>query len=309
MNKRNLLLILILTTILSCGKTNQQEVEDALFHARQLLTGGRCAEALEALAKIPAQPKNVDYLKLSASGHACIGGYSTPTFFLTDLSKVSASQTAFLGSLATFSTSNMTSNASQDYLSLKTAINILLLGGGNTTSSYANRTATLGSLDNNNLSVFALYMILVELGKFMNYYGNVDDSTGVKGGGAGINECYMDYTDATAQAGIALQGGDSCDLFNEGSADLNASRARQCEGIVLFNNFIDIINNVSFSGSNSGSLGNLSGSVTSACSAGATFNAETCDVKTFSECVNDTTNIDNVQIERYYGIIFENMHI
>jgi len=309
MSKTNLLLILIFTTILSCGKTNQEEVDDALFHARQLLTGGRCAEALEAIAKIPPQPRNADYLKISASGHACIGGYSTPTFFLTDISKVSASQTAFLGSLATFSTSNMTSNASEDYLSLKTAINILLLGGGISASSYSNRSAALGSLDNNNLSVFALYMILVELGKFMNYYGNANDTTGVKGGGSGLNECYMDYTDATAQAGIALQGGDSCDLFNEGGADLNASRTRQCEGIVLFNNFIDIINNVTFSGSNSGSLGSLSTNVTSPCTPGATFNAETCNVKTFSECVDDTTNINNVQIERFYGIIFENMHI
>lgn len=309
MTLKNLLLIILLTLCFSCGTSDEEKVEDAIFHARQLLTGGRCAEALEILGTIPAQPRNVDYLKTSASAYACLGGYSTVEFFATDLSKIGATQTAFLGSLATFSTSDMTQDPSAAYLQLKTATSVLLLGGGITESSFNARSGVLGTVENNNLSVFAIYMIMVELGRFMNYYGNAVDSTGVKGGGAQANGCYMDYTDADAIAGIALDGTDSCDTTNEGHPTITGNRERACDGIVLFNNFIDIITNVTFSGSNVGSLGSLASSVTSACTAGAIFNAETCATKTFTGCVEDTTNIDAVQIERYYGIIFENMHL
>ena len=309
MTIRNLLLILFLVLGFSCGTTNQEDVEDAIFHARQLLTGGRCAEALEALAKVPYQPKNIDYLEAAASAHACIGGYNTVTFFLDDLDKLGTSQTAFLGSLATFSTSNMTTSASSAYLSIKTAINTLIMAGGISSSSYANRSGAIGASANNNISVFSLYMILVELGKFMNYYGNADDSTGIKGTGGQANECYMDYTDAQAIAAIGLGTSGSCNLPNEGHPDLTGDRTRACEGVVLFNNLIDIISNVIFSGTNSGSLGDLAAGISSVCAGGATFNREICDVKTFSECVSNTADIDSNQLERFYGIIFENMHL
>lgn len=308
MIRKNLLLLLLVILSFSCGTTNQEDVEDAIFHAKQLLTGGRCGEALEALAKVPYQNSNVDYLTTYASAHACNAGYSTVNFFLEDLDKLSTTQTGFLGSLATFSTSNMAQDNSSGYQSLWVAINSLITAGGITDVSYAGRTDAIGASQNSNLSVFALYLILAQLGNFTNYYGNSVDATGVKGGGGNPNECYLDYTDGTAQAGIGLQGGDSCDLFNEGSAELNGNRTRRCEGIVLFNNFLDIILNISFSGNNSGNLNDLK-SIAGGCTAGATFNAETCEVKSVSECVSNTTDIDNVQIERYYGIIIENMHL
>lgn len=306
---KNTLLIFLLVLGFSCGMSSEEEVEDAIFHARQLLTSGLCEEALEALSAIPYQPKNVDYLEATASAHACMGGYSTIEFFLTDLDKIGSTQTALLGSLATFSTSNMTTSASDAYISIKTAINTLIMGGGVSTSSYAKRSAALGSTANNNISVFALYMTLVELGKFLNYYGDANDTTGIKGGGPQSNECYMDYADATALVAIGLGTSGACNAGNEGHASLTGNRTRACEGIVLFNNLLDILANVSFSGSNSGDLGDLAGNISGACTAGPVFNAETCTTKTFANCVSDTTNIDAAQIERFYAIVFENMHL
>lgn len=310
-----LFLFLIFSTLLSCGKNSEEEIEDAIFHAQQLLTSGLCAEALAALAEIPYQPTNATYLKTLASGQACLGGYNTTTFFSTDLDKLGTSQTAFLGSLATFSTSDMTVTNSSNYQSIFSAINTLTLGGGVTESTFAGRSAALGASQNNNLSVFALYTILVELGKFLNFYGNADDTTGVKGTGGQANVCYFNYTNVTAVAAVSGSTSGACDhpgsptghpsLILPANSD---TRARACEGIVLFNNFLDIIANLTFSGTNSGDLNDLK-SITNACTSIPGINTETCNTKTVSACINNTTDITDVQFELFYAVIFENMHL
>ncbi len=314
MLKNFLFLAIILTLFISCGATDEEEIEDAIFNAQQLLTNGQCAEALEVLLKVPYQPSNATYLKTLASGQACLGGYNTTVFFDSDLSKLGTSQTAFLGSLATFSTSNMTVTNSSNYQNIFNAIDTLTLAGGLTDASYAARTAALGATKNNNISVFALYTILVELGKFLNFYGNADDSTGIKGAGGLPNVCYFNYTNVTAVAAVSASSSGACD--HPGSTTGHTSlvlpantdtRARACEGIVLFNNFIDIIANLTFSGSNSGDLNSLK-SITNTCTSIPGITTETCTTKTVSSCISDTTNITDVQFELYYSVIFENMH-
>jgi hypothetical protein len=310
MNKKNLLLLLLVIFSFSCGTTNQEDIEDAIFHAKQLLTGGRCGEALEALTKVPYQASNPDFLTVTASAQGCLGGYNTPTFFLEDLDKLGTGQTTFLGSLATFSTSNMTTSMDANYNSIESAINTLLYGGGISEVSFANRSGALTSSANNNISVFALYMILVELGKFTNFYGDANDTTGVKGGG-GNHDCYIDYNDGDGViAGVlgALAG--TCTAVtdtSQGDLDMPAGRAKACDGIILMNNFLDIIGNVSFSGSNSGDLGDLA-SLGDLCAASGQISAATCSVKTHATCLNDTTNITDQDIERYFAIVFETMH-
>lgn len=313
MTKANLLILMFLFMGFSCGTTNQEEVEDAIFHARQLLTGGKCTEALEALAKIPYQPANVDFLEAMASGQACVGGYSTVTFFLEDLDQLATGQTTFLGSLTTFSTSNMTSSMDSSYNSIESAINTLIYGGGIADPDFGSRSAALTFNGNNNISVFALYMILVELGKFMNYYGDANDTTGVKSGGPQANECYLNYANfGDGIINAALTGGSSgsCDAAAEGHGDLDvpANRGKACDGIVLFNNFLDIIGNVSFSGNNSGSLSSLA-SLTDACTTILGAGADVCTVTTHSTCVSDTANISDLEIEQFYSLVFENMHL
>lgn len=314
MFKRFLIFILVSVCLVSCGSTDEEDVEDAIFHAQQLLTSGLCAEAIEALLKIPYQPANTTYLKTLASSQACLGGYNTTTFFATDLSKLGTAQTAFLGSLATFSTSNMTETNSSNYQSILSAIKTLTLAGGISESSYASRSVILGASKNKNLSVFALYAILVELGKFLNFYGNANDSTGVKGTGGQANVCYFNYTNVTAVAAVSASTSGACDhpgaAVGHPSLILPANpdtRARACEGIVLFNNFLDIIANITFSGSNSGDLNNLK-SITNACTSIPGINTETCSTKTVSTCVSNTTDITDIQFELFYSVIFENMH-
>ncbi|MFT6069917.1 MAG: hypothetical protein ACJAT2_000931 [Bacteriovoracaceae bacterium] len=315
MLKKLLYLILIFSLFTSCGATDEEEVEDAIFNAQQLLTSGLCSEALEVLIKIPYQPANDTYIKTLASAQACLGGYNTTVFFDSDLAKLGTAQTAFLGSLATFSTSNMTQSNSSSYQNIFSAIKTLTLAGGLTNSSYAGRTTAIGAIKNNNISVFALYTILVELGKFLNYYGNADDTTGVKGTGGQANVCYFNYTNGTAVAAVSGSTSGSCDhpgstaghpsLVLPANAD---TRERACEGIVLFNNFLDIIANITFSGTNSGDLNDLK-SIAESCSSIPGVNSEICTTKTVASCVSDTTNITDVQFELYYSVIFENMHL
>ena len=105
------------------------------------------------------------------------------------------------------------------------------------------------------LEVFALYLILIQMGKFIYFFGNTD-SDGVKGGGTQSNSCYLNYTSLPARAVInAATPPNSCNPDGTtGHPDLDNDRALKCYGVILFNNFIDIIGNLTFVGDNADGL-------------------------------------------------------
>lgn len=312
--QKALVLIFLLFLAIGCGLSKEEEVDDAISQAHRLLSSQKCAEAMAVLNGVGQQTSNPDWLSAYASSQACLAPWSVVSFFATDLPNMNTGQAAIVGSLATFVQAVMTSPSDGAYTNLRAAINTLLYAGGISTVSHNNRVLELGAGDTSNLDIQALYMIINQIGQYSRFYGNASAATGVKGSGAALSQCYIDYTDNDAQTIVtAYPGSNNCNSFVLGHAQLTVSRTRLCEGIVLFNNFIDIIGNVTIDPtSNNGGLSDLTANIGDVCAAAAGGGLDlggTCTVKTQSVCENDTNgDISDAQIERFFAVTWEALH-
>lgn len=322
--QKTLVLLFLLILTYGCGLSSEEELDDAITQAHRLLSSNKCGEAIAVLNGVGQQTSNANWLSAYASAQACNAPWKVVTFFATDLDKLStASSTAIVGSTATFTQAVMTSPTDGAYTNLRAAINTLLAAGGITNISYANRAAAIGTSKASNLAIQTLYLQLTQLGQFSRYYGNADQTSGTKGTGTNpsSNGCYINYTDnaaSGAQAYLTAVGAlGTCDTFVEGNPDLTGNRARLCEGIVLMNNFLDILANVTLDPTgNNGNLGDLDELATSIETACADANTNygvdfggTCTVKTQSICENNADNTYNIEhLERYYAVIWEGLH-
>ena len=59
---------------------------------------------------------------------------------------------------------------------------------------------------------------------------------------------------------------------------------RQCQGIVLFNNMVNLMLNISFTGGNTGSLSSLSDAIDTLCSDEANIPVAICSVRDMDDC-------------------------
>ena len=311
--QKTLVIIGLMFLAFGCGLSKEEEVDDAISQAHRLLSANKCAEAIAVLNGVGQQTSNAEWLGVYADAQACLAPWSVVSFFATDLPNMSTSQTALVGSLATFQQAVMTSPSDGAYTNLRAAINTLLFAGGITEVSHSNRVDALGLSSANNIGVHALYMMINQIGQFSRYYGNALSTTGVKGS-AGVSQCYINYTDGDAQLVVsAYPAANNCNSFVLGHPQLTASRTRLCEGIVLFNNFIDIIANIAIGDTgNNGGLDELSANIGDLCATAAGGGLDlggTCTVKTHSVCLNDTNgDISAAQIERFYAVTWEAMH-
>ncbi len=314
---RKLLIWTFILLLSSCGG-DPEEVTNAIDEANFLLTDRNCAEARAALDAVGYQANNARYIGVYASTFACEANYSTVNFFADDLTNLNSAAGGFFSSLAGFSTSDlMTSATDPDFLKLQEAIDTILYSGGNTSSSSFSRSQVFGTSDSTNLNVQALYMILVNFGRWLRYHGNAS-ATGVKGGGTNpeANNCLFTYNtsgpnyalvldalnDGTAQSG-------TCNSTNApfvgtddiSTADAATNKTRLCRGIVLFNNFIDIILNITFTGTNTGELNNLAATFETLCDDIAAFGAGLCALRDMTSC--EATAIENLEV--YSAWLFE----
>ena len=262
---RFFIFLVILSSTFGCG-SKEDEIKRSLKKARVHLSNFQCDEALDELNEVGIQNKNPDYLKILASAYTCKAGFSEPTFFGTDLPLMGTGDADFFGSITTFTTSNATSSLSLSYSYLQQAIETLLYPGDLNESSYANRVSLFGESEVSNMDSQALYMILAQIGNYLQLYGNTDDS-GNKGAGDTLttNDCITDYTTPSSQAArTAATGGgliSPCTSNADGHPELASTasgrKIRLCQGVVLFNNFIDIFSNLTFTGVNSETLDDL----------------------------------------------------
>lgn len=299
---KNTILILIFSLLLlfGCG-SDTSEVENAIDEANYLLNDRSCLAAREVLDEAGYQNNNPRYLAAYATTYACEAGYSTIDFFANDLDNLSATSNGFFGSLASFSTSNtMTSAADTDFTKLRQAVNTILYAGGATTSSALARKNTFGTRDGNNLNVQALYMNLVALGRWLRYHGNTNAS-GEKGAGTNpeANTCLYPYG---AAFDSLLDDGDtgSCTNVAKTATD-DTTIATLCNGIVLFNNFFDIIINISFSGTNTGSLNDLGQTFQDVCDDLPAQYQSFCQLRDQATC--EAQDVDELQ--GYSILVFE----
>lgn len=308
--------ILLFAMILaSCGG-DAEEIDGAIDEANFFLTSRECSKARQVLDEVGYQTNNPRYVGVYASTYACESSYSTVSFFADDLTNLNATSTGFFGSLAAFSTSNlMTSATDPDFLVLQQAIDTILYSGGNGSSSSASRIASFGLREATNLNVQALYMILVNFGRWLRYHGNASPA-GIKGTGTNpeANNCLFSYTiggpNWAGNVEAALQTGNSGTCLpvaptgtdDISTADPATNKQRLCRGIVLFNNFIDIIVNVNFTGTNTGSLNQLGTTFNSLCQDIPQFADALCDLRDMTGC--EATPIEDLEV--YSAWLFEN---
>lgn len=307
-------LFLILTLFLSACGGEGEEIENAIDEANYFLTTRECAKAREVLDAVGYQTNDPRYVAVYSTTYACEASYSTVNFFADDLTSLSSTAGGFFGSLAGFSTSGlMTSATDTDFTNLQQAIDTILYSGANTTSSSANRIAKFGLRDATNLNVQALYMILVNFGRWLRYHGNAD-ALGNKGGGTNpeANTCLFSYDNGGANWLVvedALNDGVSgtcTDVARTGTDDITTAdpavnKQRLCRGIVLFNNFIDIVLNINFTGTNTGELNNLATTFNTLCQDVTQFADALCDLRDMSGC--EATPIEDLEV--YSAWLFE----
>lgn len=245
---RSIFVIFILSLLYSCAKKPAEEIWEAIDVAQTYLSQEKCSEAIKVLEEVGRQTDDSVYLQVLASAYACRAGYNAIRFIGNDIPTINTASAQLMNSLVLLSSSHETVTDSDSYTDVKTAINILLEANGGSQPSQIARTETFGSRKAGDMGVQALLISIVQLGKFLNYYGNVDAS-GNKGG-LGGNFCFITYTYGDAQA-AANSGGGVCDGNSPGHPDLDytteAGKRRLCEGLMLITNLIDILDNIDVS--------------------------------------------------------------
>lgn len=249
---RSIALIFTLFLFVSCAKTTDEKVAEAIDVANTYLSEGKCDSAIDVLEDVGRQSSNAIYLQVLASAYSCRAGFSELTFLLTDLDVMTQATTptsTLLTYLSIISTSTETEADSDSYTDLKTAIN-LLIDSTSAQPSQSARNSKFGSRKAGDMGMQALLMMFAQLGKFLHYYGDVHPTTGAKGGGSASNNCFIAYTDATA---ISALGTGTCSSSGSrtGNSDLSlaesnlpATKAKLCEGLMLVTNIIDTLNNI-----------------------------------------------------------------
>ncbi|MBY0517662.1 MAG: hypothetical protein K2P81_12170 [Bacteriovoracaceae bacterium] len=247
--------------LVSCSASKDEKVVDAIDSALYHLSQGTpdCQKAIDALEDVGRQNSNPRYIQTLASAYACRGGFSELQFF-HEISSVDSSN--FLKSIATLTTSSQGSADSDEFTDLQTAIDLILYSGSRTTPSADETKNVFGNRHGTNLNLQALYMIIVQLGRYVSWYGNTD-ATGAKGAGGNGNTCFFDYSPVPLALATSYGGANACTAGNTGSDSLDyvlattaVAKTRLCYGAMLVNNLVDILANTTLSSNTS--IGDIS---------------------------------------------------
>ena len=163
--------------------------DQAILSANIQLSSRNCDEAIKALESVTFSWKDPTFLKTLSLAYACKGKFDVITLFTEDLLLFGSVNDSPLGGLTRFSTSDdMQSPTDTDYLSLFQGLNYLLYAGGidsDEDPTPARREALIATDELQEIEMLAFYELLVNLGRFLNYYGNANE-LGVKGAGGSI---------------------------------------------------------------------------------------------------------------------------
>lgn len=248
---RSLFLIWILLLLASCGQNAAEKTDEAIDVALTYLSSEKCDAAIDVLEDAGRNNSNPVYLQVLASAYACRAHYNAVKFIEDDITTISGTATGLMKSLALLSLSPETTADSDEYKDLRTGLGVLL-NIDSEQPSQVRREAKFGARKAGDMGLQTLLLSLVQLGKFTHYYGNVNVTSGVKGGGAKASKCFIAYTDA--QALLAVSGGVTGSCTNStlvghpdlsmAAADLPVTKRRMCEGLMLVTNVIDVLSNI-----------------------------------------------------------------
>lgn len=324
-------ILVISLVLISCAKTDEEEVRSVIAEAKYHLSSMDCSDAIDVLDEVSFQEDNADYISVYASAQACSAGYKELDFFQDELTNLDSSN--FIGSLAAFSSSlDETTADSTAYVAMDNAIKTLLgYDNSSGTPSTSNRNSKFGTNESGDMSLQALYMLFYQMGKHFALYGNAG-SDGAKGGDANSfgNDCIYSYTTQDAVDWITANGASlgTCNTANgtngsdflenpETSADI---KTRLCNGIIYYNNMMDILGNVTLPASDSlGDVSNIqtalntlmtaaelaeTGAINDGDANGQDAIANLKDITRQSDCEDE--NIE--RIEKFYAIFFETIY-
>jgi len=243
MDRVSILILILLFGLTGCAQRSGEDIREAIDKAQTLLSSEKCDEAIKILEDVGPANSDAVYLQVLGSAYACKANVKTIAFVANDLPLIDSSN--FMNSISILSLSPETVADSIPYTSLKTGLGIL-----QNTDKQENRETKFGVRKSGDLGVEILVYSLIELGKFMNFYGNVSGS-GAKGGGTNTNSCFINYTYPNAIAVVTSGSTGACNSATDGHPDMSgtALARRLCEGSTLIANILDVIRNLDLSGS------------------------------------------------------------
>ena len=316
--------------LFSCGRTEDQERDSAIREARYYLSAMKCSKALDSLDEVDFDSDDADYISTYAATQACFGGYKElDVLFGGNLDNLNSA--SLIASLAGFSSSNETVAESTAYSSIHNAITTLIgydddVSGAPSTTA---RTTKFGTKKAGDLSMQALYLLLVQIGKHFALYGNAG-TDGTKGAGRAdtsyTNTCIYSYTQTDAvnyinsvnpQSCTSATGSEGSSLLDLGTLGETEIKTRLCKGIIYFNNMMDILGNITLPGSDSlGDVSSIQTTLETLLTAAQTVESTTYNtgaansqdailnlknVRLMSDCTSETIE----RIEKFYAIFFE----
>lgn len=307
---RTFLILFLLFLFSSCAKNEAEKTSEAIDIALTSLSTGDCQAAIDVLEDAGFQSSDAVYIQVLASAYACKANFNEVEFISTDLAAINTgSAAAILKSFSIMTLSHETSADSADYVSIRSGINFLLQPESGVPSQVA-RATKYGARKAGDVGFQALVLNIVNLGKFLNYYGNVS-ATGVKGGGSSSNKCFISYSDPRAQLLTGSSTG-ACVSDTDGHVDLDKStvigKRRMCEGLMFVTNILDILDNIDLSGSSELSkLEDISTQVSTIRTAAVTAGLGTL-INMTSQSVCETylnTPSQLLDMEYLYALLFE----
>ena len=301
------ILLSALLFVTSCGDNPQEEALKGIDEALSLLTEDKCDKAIAILEDLEDQEDNPVYLKTFASAYACKAGFNMVRFLSDDVEDID--ETNVLGSVSILTYSDETALNSAKYLAMKNALTIL----GRDDFQQTTRNADFGPRHGEDMGVQVLIYSIVQFGKYVNWYGNVN-TVGKKGAGTNTNSCYLNYSYAAAVAVIGgLPASNACQTTNNGHPDLNGASkiVRMCEGITLMTNIIDVLEEVDLSNSSTlSSLENIVAEIdtyrTAAQAAGVEYLLDVTSPDACETLLADPAKMNDAEL--LFATVFESEH-
>lgn len=287
---------------MSCG--GKETTESAVFQADYYLTSGKCAKAQEVLDDA-GWSDDANYIGAYSNVYACYAGFSELTAIFggnLDILETSTPEDIFK-SIASFSTSEETSVDSAVYSNMDKGIKTILEAVGSVPSA-ALRNSKYGRRKGTDLNSQALYMVIFQFGKFLRLYGNTDDN-GNKGAGPHGSGCFMDYPNLGINCNNPL-GNDGSPYLDFVAEPEDATR-RACEGVVYFNNLLDILRNIDLGDSEtSAQLQDIVDNIdTYLAGIGSDSDLDPYINLTSQASCEEEVTTNKIGLEKFYAVIFE----
>jgi hypothetical protein len=327
--------VILLLFLLSCGPENPADAD--VYNAMNDLSNKDCQSAIDTLSKYSNERSNIPVMETLAASYACRANYNTPDFVTLDVPIIG--DPMVLGGFTRFvNASSMDAPDNDGFTDMYTAIQTLLFAGGislNKDPTLERREGAMNETQAAKINSFLAYTLMDEMGRYLYYYGN-SSSTGGKGSGTQNppNPCIVNYTNIKFRNPVdgyndikkylkGIKPGSCTDIAGSGGMfghpklgdDLAGFQTeRMCQGVIIFNNFYEVIPTVLSALAFSTSFSNVSNimaaldqakdNLEEALPLGSTLN----DILNLKNCYSEyASDSDNLQI--YFTLIYETLFL